>query len=310
MWFVFALCCTLAWGAADLFYKKGNDSSETSTHLRTVVTVGIAMGLYATYLLVVQKIEFDPINFLIYLPVSLCYIASMAIGYFGLRYLALSISSPIQNSSGAVASIFCIIFLGQYPDWLSAIGIVAVCAGVVYLGIVERKESVDLIKTSDKKYISSFKALLFPIGYCIIDSLGTFLDAYYLDSPESTPLRGVTADTIENVANIAYLYTFLFAAVICLVILMIRREKLFVHNTKHRAVAACFETVGQAVYVYAMSGNGAVAAPMISAYCVVSLLLSRIFLKEKLNGKKYLAISMVILGIILMGLAEGLFGEA
>ncbi len=309
MWFIFALCCTLAWGAADLFYKKGNDSSETSTHLRTVITVGIAMGLYATYLLIVQKIDFDPINFLIYLPVSLCYIVSMAIGYFGLRYLTLSVSSPIQNSSGAVASIFCIIFLGEFPDWLSLIGIVAVCIGIIFLGIIERKESAELIKNSDKKYVSSFKALMFPIGYCIIDSLGTFLDAYYLDSPETSPLRGVTAENIENVANIAYLYTFLFVAVICLVILLIRREKLFVPNTKSRAIAACFETAGQAVYVYAMSGNGAVAAPMIASYCVVSLLLSRIFLKEKLNRKKYLAISSVVLGIILMGLAEGLFGE-
>lgn len=306
MWFFFALMCTLAWGTADLFYKKGNDSAETSTHLRTLITVGFAMGLYATYLLFVQKIQFDPVNFLIYLPVSLCYIVSMAVGYFGLRYLELSISSPIQNSSGAVAAILCMVLLKELPDWLSAIGIVAVCIGVVYLGVIERRESAGEIQQADKRYVSSFKALIFPLGYCIIDSLGTFLDAYYLDDVMTTPLRNVTEANIEDVANIAYLYTFLVVGVVCLIILLARKEKLVLPGTKNRTIAAIFETAGQAVYVYAMSGNGVVAAPMISAYCIVSLILSRIFLKEKLGWQKYVAIGIVVVGILLMGIAEGL----
>lgn len=306
MWFFFALMCTLAWGTADLFYKKGNDSAETSTHLRTLITVGFAMGLYATYLLFVQKIQFDPVNFLIYLPVSLCYIVSMAVGYFGLRYLELSISSPIQNSSGAVAAILCMVLLKEFPDWLSAIGIVAVCIGVVYLGVIERRESASEIQQADKRYVSSFKALIFPLGYCIIDSLGTFLDAYYLDDVMTTPLRNVTEANIEDVANIAYLYTFLVVGVVCLIILLARKEKLVLPGTKNRTIAAIFETAGQAVYVYAMSGNGVVAAPMISAYCIVSLILSRIFLKEKLGWQKYVAIGIVVVGILLMGIAEGL----
>ena len=306
MWFFFALMCTLAWGTADLFYKKGNDSAETSTHLRTLITVGFAMGLYATYLLFVQKIQFDPVNFLIYLPVSLCYIVSMAVGYFGLRYLELSISSPIQNSSGAVAAILCMVLLKELPDWLSAIGIVAVCIGVVYLGVIERRESAGEIQQADKRYVSSFKALIFPLGYCIIDSLGTFLDAYYLDNVMTTPLRNVTEANIEDVANIAYLYTFLVVGVVCLIILLARKEKLVLPGTKNRTIAAIFETAGQAVYVYAMSGNGVVAAPMISAYCIVSLILSRIFLKEKLGWQKYVAIGIVVVGILLMGIAEGL----
>lgn len=306
MWFIFALGCMLAWGCADLFYKKGNDAGEKSTHLRTVITVGIAMGIYASVLLFVQKVDFDPINFLIYLPVSLCYIVSMAVGYFGLRYLALSISSPVQNSSGVVAAIFCVIFLKQYPDFLSVIGIICVFIGMLFLGIIERKQELKQELHHDKKYISSFKALLFPLGYCVIDSLGTFLDAFYLDDVATTPLRNVTADNIEDVANIAYLYTFFAVAVVCLVVLLLRRERLVLPNTKNRAIAACFETAGQAVYVYAMSGNGVVAAPLIGSYCVVSLLLSRLFLKEKLTVKQYLAISAVILGIVLMGVAEGL----
>ena len=40
-----------------------------------------------------------------YLPVSVLYILSMTLGYVGLRYIELSISSPICNSSGALVAV-------------------------------------------------------------------------------------------------------------------------------------------------------------------------------------------------------------
>ena len=55
------------------------------------------------------------INFqiiLTYLPVSLLYIVSMALGYLGLRYIELSISSPICNSSGAIVAVLTLMTVG------------------------------------------------------------------------------------------------------------------------------------------------------------------------------------------------------
>ena len=75
---------------------------------------------------------------------------------------------------------------------------------------------------------------------------------------------------------------------------------------KDKAIAAICETAGQLTYVYAMSGNGAIAAPILSCVCVVSLLLSRIFLKEKLSKKTYAFIAIVIFGILLLAVAEEL----
>ena len=43
---------------------------------------------------------------------SLLYIGSMALGYLGLRYIELSISSPICNSSGALVAVLTLVFLG------------------------------------------------------------------------------------------------------------------------------------------------------------------------------------------------------
>ena len=103
MWFVYALLTTLAWGCADLFYKRGADETDRYSHLKTSVMVGLVMGIHAFIMLIINGFDYNFINLLIYLPVSLMYILSMTVGYFGLRYLELSISSPIQNASGVVS---------------------------------------------------------------------------------------------------------------------------------------------------------------------------------------------------------------
>ena len=308
MWFVFALITMLAWGAADLFYKKGADESDRYSHLKTTMMVGVVMGIHAICMILFADVNYNFYNILVYLPVSVMYIASMTIGYFGLRYLELSISSPVQNASGAVACLLCLIFLGDTMDILTSTGVILVCLGVVVLGILEKKKEDEYEALNNKKYKIGFVAFMMPILYCIIDALGTFFDAYYLDDFNKTPLVGVTEENFENVANISYELTFLFCAVIIFIFLKLKKQKLGIHYQGSRAGAAVFETAGQFFYVYAMSGNGAVAAPMIAAYCIVSVILSRLFLKEKLSANQYKIVAVIIAGIILIGVAEGLAG--
>lgn len=304
MWFVFALITTLAWGAADLFYKRGADESDRYSHLLTAMTVGLVMGTHAAVMLLVTDMDFDPVNILIYLPVSLMYILSMVVGYFGLRYLELSVSSPVQNSSGAVTALLCFFILGQKPDTLSAVGIAVVCIGVIALGVLEKRSETATLPEEDTRFRRGFAAFMIPVVYCVIDALGTFFDAYYLDDVTKTPLRGVTEETFENVANTSYELTFFVAAVIIFIFLKIKKQKIVVPTGKYRLGAALCETAGQFTYVFALSGNGVVAAPMISSYCIVSLIFSRIFLKEKLPRPMMGAIAVVVAGIVLMGVAE------
>lgn len=312
-WFLFALCTTLAWGVADVFYKKGADEADKYSHLKTTMWVGVVMGLYATYMITLGGVDFHPINLLIYLPVSTMYILSMAIGYFGLRYLDLSISSPIQNASGAVASLMLFIFVGQSIDLPTGIAIAVICIGVFMLGLLEKQseDEAELGDPENKKYRIGFIAFMMPILYCIIDALGTVFDGYYLDDIATTPLKYVTEENFEDVANVSYMYTFLIVAVVIFVYLrFIKKEKIELPKQRDRILAASAETLGQITYVYAISGNAIVVAPMISSYCIVSLILSRIFLKEKLSKKQYLMVGLVIIGIITLGVIDGINGDA
>ncbi len=310
MWLVFALITFFAWGTADLFYKRGAVREERFSHLKTSITVGVVMGLTAIVTLIVKGIAYDPMNLLVYLPVSAMYILSMTVGYFGLRYLELSVSSPIQNASGAVTCILLILVLREMPGALSLTAVGLISVGVVLLGVFEKQKERLPVREEEKKYRIGFVAFLMPILYCVIDSLGTFLDGLYLDDITTTPLRGVTEETIEDVANISYELTFLIAAMVLFVyVCVIKKEKLFVRSQGDRTAAAVFETGGQFAYVYAMSGNAVIAAPLVASYCVCSAILARIFLREKLTWKQYAAVVMVISGILILGVVEGLAGD-
>lgn len=302
MWFVFSLLTALAWGGSDLFSKMGTDAKDKESHWRMVVMVGLVMGIHAIGYLLITGMKYDPINLLKYLPVSFLYILSMIFGYAGLRYIELSVSSPICNSSGAVTAILCFIFLGQAMTGLQLVAVVLICGGVLGLSILEKKKSDrELLAAGEvveKKYRISWLAIMLPILYCIIDGLGTFSDALVLD--------GLSLLTEEE-ANISYEFTFLICAIAAWIYLVVvKKRKFSLWGERIKGAGAICETIGQFFYVYAIADNAIVAAPMIASYSIFSVLLSRIFLKEKLNKWQYTAVAVVMVGIAVLGFAEEL----
>ena len=300
MWFIFSLCTAFAWGAANLFYKKGSQTEDTYSHFKIVTMVGLVMGSHAVLYMVIKDITFDPFDMIRYLPVSAMYILSMTIGYFGLRYIELSIAAPVQNSSGAVCAILLFIFFPRDMGMLDILGIIIVTAGVIGLAIFEKQaETYALEKENeviDPKYQISILAITFPLLYALIDGLGTFADGIYLDE-----LKLIT----EDAALIAYEFTFFICAILSFFyVRFIKKESFNIFKEKDKGLAAILETTGQFFYVFAMAGNAIIAAPLIAAHGIFSVILSRIFLKEIMSVRQYIMIAIVMLGIILLGFSD------
>ena len=304
-WLFFSIATALLWGAAELFYKKGALPNEKYSHLKICVWVGVVMGAHAVFTLLTKDIGYDPINLIVYLPVSMLYIVSMAFSYFGMRFLEESISDPIENTSGAICSLLCVLILKESLSPLSVVAIIIIVIGVLGVGFLENKGDTQRKKNLGKKL--AIVAFCMPFVYALLDAFGSFVDIFYLDDFASTPLIGVTEETIEDVANTSYELTFALIALVLFIFMKAKKVKFGpVPQHKDKILAAVFETAGQFTYVYALSGNGAIAAPIISSVCIVSLLLSRIFLKEKLSWKTYAFIAVVIVGILLLAVAEEL----
>ena len=222
-----------------------------------------------------------------------------------MRFLEESISDPIENTSGAICSLLCVVFLGESLSPLTIVAICIIVIGVLGVGFLENSGETQRKKHLGKKL--AIIAFCMPFVYALLDAFGSFIDIFYLDDIASTPLIGVTEDTIEDVANTSYELTFALIALGLFIFMKAKKVKFGpIPQHKDKILAAVFETAGQFTYVYALSGNGAIAAPIISSVCIVSLLLSRIFLKEKLSWKTYTFIAIVIIGILLLAVSEEL----
>ena len=301
MWFWLSIAALICWSGSDLFSKIGcKGTDDKLSHLKMVTAVGVVMGLHCAYEVFIGGTTLNMQVILTYLPVSALYIGSMAIGYLGLRYIELSISSPICNSSGALVAVLTLITAGRGEVNSAQLAAVAlVCVGVIALGIVEATEDPELRLARQQKgnnvYTKSFLALLLPVVYCLLDALGTFADSLVLETLD------------ENSANAAYELTFFVVGILCLLYTtLIRRDRLVVRRELPKYIGACFETVGQFAYIFAIGDSDHVmlAAPIISSYCVASVLWSRIFLKERLSWKHYAAIALVVTGIVIIGIYD------
>lgn len=317
MWFIFALVCLLGWGLADLFYKRGSDEEDKLSHLKIAVWVGLVMGA-ASFILMPFAESGVSVSSLLsnavkYSPASLSYIISMVIGYAGLRYLELSIVSPVQNASGALSTLCMVIYfaaagrIAGISDEFSAMDLVGtglIVMGMIALAIVEQRLSraENGLPASERKYRFGALALIFPFLYCIFDTLGTAADGVILDEEVGLGLGEI--DVL-----ILYGLTFLLAGIVSWIFILIKTKKPynpFARSEKFKGIAALCEEFGQFFYVYAMAARPLVAAPMIASYCIVSVILSRIFLKEKLKASQYACVIAVIIGIVLLGISEGL----
>lgn len=298
-WFWFAIIALLCWSGSDFFSKIGcRDANDKYSQFKMVMAVGLIMGIHAV-IEIIGGVQISWDVMLTYLPVSLLYIGSMALGYVGLRYIELSISSPICNASGALVAIIAIVSGTADPmEWPQYLAIALAAAGVIALGFVEAGEDEQLRaarqEASNYKYAKSWLALALPLAYCLLDAAGTFADDLVLETLN------------EDSANVAYELTF-FAAGVCSFVytVLIKKQPLVAKVERPKYIGALFETAGQLAYIYALAdGESALAAPIISSYCVASVLWSRIFLKEKLSWKHYAAIATTVLGIIIMGVYD------
>ena len=301
MWFWLSIIALLCWSGSDLFSKIGcRDAADKYSHLKMVMAVGVVMGLHAAYEIFVGGVEINGSILLTYLPVSLLYIGSMTLGYLGLRYIELSISSPICNSSGALVAVMTLITAGA--DDYSPLGLFAValvCVGSNGLGVLDSTEDEALRaqrqEAGNYKYAKSWIALALPVAYCLLDAAGTFADNKVLETLN------------EDSANVAYELTFLLAGLLCFIyVVLIKKDRLIPKMELPKYTGAIFETAGQFAYIYAIADSEhlAMSAPIISAYCAASVLWSRLFLREKLSWKHYASIAVAAVGIVIMGMLD------
>ena len=244
------------------------------------------------------------------IPLRVFYVIALYFGLLGAKHLDASVVSPLENIDGAIAAIILYFFFlftdrSQITDKvgvLDIIGTVAIVMGVVLLGIQEHKLSKQEISLDEnkKKHRLGALVLIFPIVYNLVDAA-------------SMVAMGITVsgETEVSIPDIDFFFfeCVVFSVVAILVWLYMLVAKKYVYNPfKKSELSRCGAGVGESfgtmAFTFAVGINLILTAPITSSYCLVTIILARIFLKERLTRKQYLSLVLLVIGIALLGLSE------
>ena len=297
MWLLFATITVLLWGTSETIFKKVS-THERHSVLKLISFNGIILGICALIFMLVTRTEvnFDMIK--TYLPIAIIYIASMFCTYKAMTLVKVSILSPIQNSSCAITTILCILILGQTVGVPQIIAIAVIIICMILLSVnkdevlrIESGNKEEDEKNAKRAYLLYIKGIAFALGYLLLDGIGSFMDDYTLE-----------ADLSAEQVIIAYSFIYAIVGIIALIVLKFKEKdyKLFdFKKNKLKLAGTLVETAGQYTYIYAFAfGDAALASPYIAAYSIVTIILSRIFLKEKLKRRQYVLIGLIIAAMI------------
>lgn len=291
-----ALLATFFWGLSDTAFKKSTKPEDKYSHFRIIFIIGLFMGLQAVYEL--YKLykgggTYSLNTIWIYIPISFLYILSMAVDFYGYRYLRISVGSPIASTSGAMAGILSWLVLKNEMTPVKFVAIMMIFFGLIVMAYLENKDQQEGKLGKNEIAKLGATALIFPITYAIVDAVATFLDEHYMTSlmtPEEALISFELTFFLVGVLAIAY-------------IKLIKKDKEAVINAP-LTLGGIAETAGQFFYVYALSGDGVVTAPIMSLDGVFASILGVLLLKENLNKKQYLTIAVIGLGVFLLGFFE------
>lgn len=313
-WFILTLSCIILWGTTDILLKKSLHHSDPLSQFKTFIWIGLVMALAGCIIAICSDTlpeSFKMVGDNLYLiPLCVFYVIALFFGLLGTKHLEASVVSPLENIDGAIAAIILYFFflitdsthLTDKVGILDIIGTVAIVVGVILIGIQEQelsKQETDLDK-NEKKHNLGALVLIFPIVYNLVDAASTVAMGVTVSGETEVSIPDVDFFFFECVG---------FAIVALLVWLYLLTVKKHLYNPFKkteltRCGAGIGDTLGTMAFTFAIALNPILTAPITSSYCLVTIILARIFLKERLTRKQYLSLAILVIGIALLGVSE------
>ncbi|MCQ2380258.1 MAG: EamA family transporter [Victivallaceae bacterium] len=309
-WLVLALLAWLLWGICDIVLKlcSAKDSARRACQISiqlgicgfilAVVATSIAGGVCSLPGLLARHWG--------YALVALITTGCMFVSNIGIRYLDMSIMSPIENASGFLPPIVlaCIYCISGRLDLLldtPAVkygGAFLVIVGAVMLGIEERRLPGTKPQRERRTMHIGPVALLFPLAFCIADAADTIVSSLAMDGADG-------ADPLEIMAVYGMvLAVFGLACSIAHVAIWKKLYNPVARGESCAAISGVLECTAYATFLLALNDNPIFAPVVVGSYCMLTVLLSNLILGEKLKRLQYLAVALVISGIVMMEIAD------
>ena len=313
-WLLLTLSCIILWGVTDILYKKSSNYNDPLSQYKTFVWIGIVMAPAGVIMAICSDTLLDSIMMvkdnLYLIPLCVFYAIALFFGLLGAKHLDASVVSPLENIDGAMAAIilyFFFLFTGRshITDSIGVVEMIAtlsIVVGVVLLGIQEQTLSKQEAHLSEdkKRHRLGALALIFPIIYNLVDAVSMVAVGITVSEETEVAIPDIDFFIFESLGFV------IVAICMWLYMLIVKKYKYnpFKKEELVRCGAATGETFGTMTYIFAVAGNPILTAPITSSYCLVTIVLARIFLKERLTKKQYLSLAFLVVGIALLGVSE------
>ena len=313
-WLLLTLSCIILWGITDILLKKSLDYSDSLSQYKTFVWIGIVMAPAGVIMAICSDTLLDSIMMvkdnLYLIPLCVFYAIALFFGLLGAKHLDASVVSPLENIDGAMAAIilyFFFLFTGRSHitdkiGLVQLVGTVAIVVGGVLLGIQEQSLSKQETHLSEdkKRHRLGALALIFPIIYNLVDAVSMVAVGITVSEETEVAIPDIDFFIFESLGFVVV------AICVWFYMLIIKKYKYnpFKKEELVRCGAATGETFGTMAFTFAVGISPILTAPITSSYCLVTIVLARIFLKERLTKKQYLSLAFLVVGIALLGVSE------
>ena len=313
-WLLLTLSCIILWGITDILYKKSSDYNDPLSQYKTFAWIGIVMAPAGVIMAICSDTLLDSIMMvkdnLYLIPLCIFYAIALFFGLLGAKHLDASVVSPLENIDGAMAAIilyFFFLFTGRshITDSIGVVEMIAtlsIVVGVVLLGIQEQTLSKQEAHLSEdkKRHRLGALALIFPIIYNLVDAVSMVAVGITVSEETEVAIPDIDFFIFESLGFVVV------AICVWFYMLIIKKYKYnpFKKEELVRCGAATGETFGTMAFTFAVGISPILTAPITSSYCFVTIVLARIFLKERLTKKQYLSLAFLVVGIALLGVSE------
>ena len=313
-WLMLTLSCIILWGITDILLKKSLDYSDSLSQYKTFVWIGIVMAPAGVIMAICSDTLLDSIMMvkdnLYLIPLCVFYAIALFFGLLGAKHLDASVVSPLENIDGAIAAIilyFFFMFTGRshITDSIGVVEMIAtlsIVVGVILLGIQEQSLSKQETHLSEdkKRHRLGALALIFPIIYNLVDAVSMVAVGITVSEETEVAIPDIDFFIFESLGFVVV------AICVWFYMLIIKKYKYnpFKKEELVRCGAATGETFGTMAFTFAVGISPILTAPITSSYCFVTIVLARIFLKERLTKKQYLSLAFLVIGIALLGISE------
>lgn len=277
---LFGIMAMIGWGVADFLGKLGVD--EIGTYHTVTIVTGISMTFLLLFATPLAELNAFYIGLFIFLGI-LWALSGMAF-YKGLEVGKVSVISPLASSWGALAVILSLVFFNETIAGMQIGGIMLAFLGVVMVTTSWK----ELSKTKITKLV---KGAEYGIAALVMWAI----------------ILTTVKITIPIYGAIMPIIIIKFVALVIMIgyspIKKIKWDIPWRKLWKLFIAIGIFDAMAFVGYNYGIAqGSISVVAPIAAAFPAITIVLARIFLKEKLERSQQLGVVAILAGLVLLSI--------